>query len=212
MRFISVFAISIFAVLLFAQGVQAATTTIDFNEFDDAPPPGFVDFGGVWVSEIGEWNHAGFRWGNPNSYSAIMRSSGPAAPEDGAGYFSNPDYTTYMTLLDESGSFTLHTLDAWNRLDATVTGHFAAGGYISAQLQDLFVGGEFVFGAEWTGLSSVGFSDPVVWDNEFEYASEHPFIIDDVVVTISAVPVPAAVWLFGSALAGLGWMRRKQIA
>ena len=27
--------------------------------------------------------------------------------------------------------------------------------------------------------------------------------------TISAVPVPAAVWLFGSALAGLGWMRRK---
>ena len=26
-----------------------------------------------------------------------------------------------------------------------------------------------------------------------------------------AVPVPAAVWLFGSALAGLGWIRRKQI-
>ena len=28
--------------------------------------------------------------------------------------------------------------------------------------------------------------------------------------TVTAVPVPAAVWLFGSALAGLGWMRRKQ--
>jgi hypothetical protein len=27
----------------------------------------------------------------------------------------------------------------------------------------------------------------------------------------SVVPVPAAVWLFGSALAGLGWMRRKQV-
>lgn len=26
----------------------------------------------------------------------------------------------------------------------------------------------------------------------------------------AAVPVPAAVWLFGSALAGLGWLRRKQ--
>jgi hypothetical protein len=25
----------------------------------------------------------------------------------------------------------------------------------------------------------------------------------------AAVPIPAAVWLFGSALAGLGWMRRK---
>jgi hypothetical protein len=27
---------------------------------------------------------------------------------------------------------------------------------------------------------------------------------------VSAVPVPAAVWLLGSALAGLGWLRRKQ--
>lgn len=27
---------------------------------------------------------------------------------------------------------------------------------------------------------------------------------------VSAIPIPAAVWLFGSALAGLGWMRRKQ--
>jgi hypothetical protein len=26
----------------------------------------------------------------------------------------------------------------------------------------------------------------------------------------NVVPIPAAVWLFGSALAGLGWMRRKQ--
>jgi hypothetical protein len=28
--------------------------------------------------------------------------------------------------------------------------------------------------------------------------------------TVSAVPIPAAVWLFGSALAGLGWLRLKQ--
>jgi len=31
-------------------------------------------------------------------------------------------------------------------------------------------------------------------------------------VAITAVPIPAAVWLFGSALAGLGWLRRKQHA
>ena len=29
-------------------------------------------------------------------------------------------------------------------------------------------------------------------------------------VVVSAVPIPAAVWLFGSALAGLGWLRRKR--
>ena len=31
-------------------------------------------------------------------------------------------------------------------------------------------------------------------------------------ITAAAVPVPAAVWLFGSALAGLGWFRRRQTA
>ena len=30
------------------------------------------------------------------------------------------------------------------------------------------------------------------------------------VVVSNVVPIPAAVWLFGSALAGLGWLRRKQ--
>jgi len=28
-------------------------------------------------------------------------------------------------------------------------------------------------------------------------------------VVASVVPIPAAVWLFGSALAGLGWLRRR---
>lgn len=31
-------------------------------------------------------------------------------------------------------------------------------------------------------------------------------------VTINPIPVPAAVWLFGSALGLLGWMRRRQIS
>jgi hypothetical protein len=29
-------------------------------------------------------------------------------------------------------------------------------------------------------------------------------------ITANVVPIPAAVWLFGSALAGLGWMRRRK--
>jgi hypothetical protein len=31
-------------------------------------------------------------------------------------------------------------------------------------------------------------------------------------ISITAVPIPAAVWLFGSALGGLGWFRRRQTA
>jgi hypothetical protein len=33
--------------------------------------------------------------------------------------------------------------------------------------------------------------------------------MDDITLSAQAVPVPAAAWLFGSALAGLGWMRRR---
>ena len=49
------------------------------------------------------------------------------------------------------------------------------------------------------------------WDNygSIGYGSE----LDPIATAWSvAVPIPAAVWLFGSALAGLGWMRRKHTA
>ena len=35
-------------------------------------------------------------------------------------------------------------------------------------------------------------------------------LVEDRRVRLSIVPIPAAVWLFGSALAGLGWMKRKR--
>ncbi|MGI9318021.1 MAG: VPLPA-CTERM sorting domain-containing protein [bacterium] len=38
-------------------------------------------------------------------------------------------------------------------------------------------------------------------------STPNPFGIDE--LNVNVVPIPAAVWLFGSALAGLGWMRRK---
>jgi hypothetical protein len=30
--------------------------------------------------------------------------------------------------------------------------------------------------------------------------------------SVSAIPIPAAIWLFGSALGGLGWMRHRKTA
>jgi len=45
--------------------------------------------------------------------------------------------------------------------------------------------------------------------NDFAWASEVAF--DKVQLTVSAVPVPAAVWLFGSALIGLvGFSKRRK--
>jgi len=60
-------------------------------------------------------------------------------------------------------------------------------------------------GPEWTSLSSVTFLS-VNGDNP--YSEGH---VDNIVVS-NVVPVPATIWLFGSALAGLGWLRRKQTA
>ncbi|MGI9309299.1 MAG: VPLPA-CTERM sorting domain-containing protein, partial [Gammaproteobacteria bacterium] len=55
-------------------------------------------------------------------------------------------------------------------------------------------------------ISSDGFTTV-----EFRGIENDGFGMDNVLYgSGTAVPIPAAVWLFGSALAGLGWMRRKQ--
>jgi len=50
-------------------------------------------------------------------------------------------------------------------------------------------------------------------DYLFESTFPNPYNISVVgdVSAVSAVPVPAAVWLFGSALAGLGAVRRQKV-
>jgi hypothetical protein len=57
----------------------------------------------------------------------------------------------------------------------------------------------FFFDSGFLGATSVS------WVSEF--ATPVPQI-DNIVINV--VPIPAAIWLFGSALAGLGWLRRKQ--
>lgn len=71
-------------------------------------------------------------------------------------------------------------------------------------------GGGFAAGpvgtGDWLNLEAVQFSVS---------SSEAIFMFDTLSITVdnvnaNVVPIPAAVWLFGSALAGLGWLKRKQ--
>ena len=83
-----------------------------------------------------------------------------------------------------------------------IIGNYAAGGQIEMTLP---VPGSLAgldtanFNAAWSGLSSL----------EIQAGGNNGFYLDN--VAMSVVPVPAAAWLFGSALAGLGWIRRKQV-
>ncbi len=80
-------------------------------------------------------------------------------------------------------------------------------------------------GSDWTFSISDSFGDglccdggaggySLLYNSSVLYESDGQFGSgESVAFTIpNAVPVPAAAWLFGSALAGLGWMRRRQVA
>jgi hypothetical protein len=86
-------------------------------------------------------------------------------------------------------------------VDFALTGYFAGGGVISTTV---FVSSEtltiFELGGGWTNLQSLTI-DPLGGTNL-------AVAVDNIAVT-STVPVPAAVWLFGSGLGLLGWRRRR---
>jgi hypothetical protein len=100
----------------------------------------------------------------------------------------------------DGAAFSLDAVDfgSWGSgNDLAVVGYLAAGGTLQF---DMVSGGELStvnFSQAWAGLTSVEF-----------IAVGAPGVLDNIVV--NAVPVPAAVWLFGSALAGLGWFRRRK--
>jgi len=84
----------------------------------------------------------------------------------------------------------------------TITGTYAGGGQVSMDLDVYDTGfATYSFDSSWSNLSSVVFGASLLGS---------AISMDNMVVASRPVPVPAAVWLFGSALAGLGWMRRKQ--
>jgi hypothetical protein len=123
---------------------------------------------------------------------------------------------TTMQAVDDS-IFSLHqldiseffTLDMGPAMNVTIQGnggsnpslYFTTDGiYYDEDHPEIASFETVLFSAEWSNLSSVTFSTE----------EENNIALDNIIV--SAVPIPAAIWLFGSALAGLGWMRRRKTA
>jgi hypothetical protein len=85
-----------------------------------------------------------------------------------------------------------------------VIGYLNSGGTVSTSL--LTVGSDLPWDTavvDWTNLIRVEFIVPTEGFNIG--------FVDNVVVD-NVVPIPAAVWLFGSGLGLLGWLRRRQTA
>jgi hypothetical protein len=69
----------------------------------------------------------------------------------------------------------------------------------------------YVFGADAEGLFDTSQATYVIVDSPGQAPSEYLAQGSIVVSASSVVPIPAAVWLFGSALTGLGWLGRRKI-
>ncbi|MGI9290510.1 MAG: VPLPA-CTERM sorting domain-containing protein [Gammaproteobacteria bacterium] len=67
-----------------------------------------------------------------------------------------------------------------------------------------------LFGTPWTESSSFSLNIQNTLQAFTDANGESAWIQKKITLAVSEVPVPAAVWLFGSALMGLGWMRRRQ--
>jgi len=193
---------TIFALLLWSS--TASAVTIDFEEFAGNTPGPIVSEGFLFDGTASDNKTfvGGFAGG---TFGAVLF-------EHGAGQAFTLDSLDLLYLVENSPHTPwLGTLE--------VTGFYVGGGSIQSQHQvwcsasiscnsppnweNVLLGGP-----QWSNLEQVRvdvlyFGCPEVCAVEIAVP-----IIDNVNVT--AVPIPAAAWLFGSALAGLGWMRRKQ--
>jgi hypothetical protein len=165
---------------------QAATVTIDFDEV--APTSGMSP---ITVESKGYEFHATTSFGNPPDIG-VSSNGIYAYGENSFGYCETCSATIIMERLDQ-GVFSVLALDSLGA--GWFSGTLNGGSTVNLSLASLGTG-------DWLNLTQL-----VVYDaNTFGDNYVH---IDNIVV--SAVPVPAAVWLFGSALVGLGWLRKKPI-
>jgi len=214
-----IFALLIFCMLV-AAGAQASTVTLNFDDpidgyhYDDPAyatgspdsfflgphfglggPSGSGSAGGVIIQDAGEGGAV--LWEAPAAYDGT--DSTRLGNETGR---VRSTWTTSIGIWRastwEDEHFSLLQFDAYG----TVV--LRAHENNQTVKIETFVGtgwSTHVLSKEWQGYEALTITNP-----DFQSIT----YIDNLV--ISSVPIPGAVWLFGSALAGLGWMRRRKIS
>ena len=193
----------------------AANVTIDFEALPDQTGLGC---GPVCTSDPAQWIDKGFVIAGSDSVANGSFAGGVVSP--GIGFAPDPSDFGMRSLLicGTCGPFELvltqQNGQAFNLLSFDLTSAFPGGGDEWTITGAIAGGGDLVttittgaditaaFDATWVNLDSVTILAAA--DGALDYR------LDNIVVT--AVPIPAAVWLFSSALAGLGFVSQRKKA
>jgi hypothetical protein len=183
------------AMLLVTSAVNATTVTIDFENVSSG------DLTPLYLPGPGDDGSKTFQ---TDGFTFNLNGGLTETPENNYVYGSKiqqlftPDAYVDMRRTDGQ-AFSLHDVDIFAcEPNCLIWGAISIGGVVSTFSTDNTAD---LGSGDWLNVTYVSFG------NELEFG---PSVAVDNIVVGAAVPIPAAVWLFGSALAGLGWMRRKQ--
>lgn len=193
--------------LVFAFNVQASTVDFEDNAVDTIQTNSITSGQLTFTLASGTFFTYTSHLGANNGTNALLAGEGhyeyfPGTTFDYGGGFS----------FKETGNsaFNLNSLDvglSWSQFSTggvVFTGHQLNGGVLTQMLSLNKAYTNFVFG--WTNLISVEVSG----NSNFGYVAYDNINVAPIDGGANAVPVPAAVWLFGSALAGLAGLGRRK--
>jgi hypothetical protein len=200
------------AALLGSGVVSAAVVAVDFEQgvTDDNAVnfvPEFTAFDGEYYTYTEDGIAVSYKSGGVSGryLGGNLEDYGSAFLQWCPRSFCSNIVTTIASISGDA--FDLYSLDAIafagpGGEGIVVTGHLSAGGIVQQSVIVSDTGwANTVFGSDWSGLEYV-----TIISGDDNIAPG----IDNIV--ISVVPIPAAVWLFGSGLGLLGWFRRRQTA
>jgi hypothetical protein len=174
---------------------------------------------GVRFEDTGYWDSSAYisMESTSESVTAVMRSSEIQASGEYDNYSMHIDGYGSLDVVDRSTFYETSQSDIWLQaqliFSEDVIFSFTCDSQVGATAEVRIVDSWYTCGQ--SGLLSADASHHIhlrarlyLEEGDVSYDIENAQLS----FTASAVPIPAAVWLFGSALAGLGWMRRRKTA